>query len=124
MKENDWRSTTSSLSQEVVDDICTKFDADSSFPACKTKHSIFAPDLFPLIKEKFSSEDGSTYDDVQLMLSQYQTDYEAPVSLGNGEQYFVSWYDLRGDGETAIVFFFNGEGRINEIIYHLGNQDE
>jgi hypothetical protein len=124
VKENDWRSRTSPLSQEVIKDICSNFDTGSSYSYCKTSGNVYAPDLFPLIKDTYLSKGPKTYDDVQSVLGKYQVDFEPPVTLRSGEVYFVSWYDLRGDGVTAIVFSFNGNGYIEEIEYHLGNFDE
>src|SRR5574338_692221 len=107
VKEENWRSKTSPLPLEIVRDICSKFDSSSTHIECISQTNIYAPDLFPIIKEAFLSSKSSSYEDVQLMLAQYQVDFEPPVTLGNGDQYFVSWYDLRGDSVTSIVFFFH-----------------
>lgn len=121
LKENDWKSKTSPLSREVIEDICSKFDVKKIKPACKSEKDVYAPDLFPMISDTLLSKKKLSYDDVQLLLSQYQVDYEPPVTLRSGDVYFVSWYDLQGDGQTALVFFFNGDGSIREIKYHLGD---
>lgn len=124
VNESDWRSRTSPLPQEVIEDICSNFDANSSYSYCKAEGNAYAPDLFPLIKDTYLSKESSTYEDVQSFLGKYQVDFEPPVTLGSGDVYFVSWYDLRGDGVTAIVFSFNGNGDIEEVQYHLGNFDD
>lgn len=123
VKENDWQSKTTPLPMEVVLDICSKFDSQSQSIPCQSPGNVYAPDLFPIIEDRLILKE-TTYEEVEFMLRQYQADFEPPIKLGNGEEYFVSWYDLRGDGITAIVFFFNDDGSLREILYHLGNDDE
>jgi hypothetical protein len=122
VKENDWRSKTSPLPLEVVLDICSRFDAQSESLPCSSPKNVYAPDLFPIIEDSLIQNE-TTYENIQSMLGQYQADFEPPVTLGNGEEYFVSWYDLQGDGTTAMVFFFNGDGTLRETLYHLGNDE-
>ncbi len=83
---------------------------------------MYAPDFFPVIESYFSNGN-ATYDDVQLKLANYQIDLEPVNDRTEGGTYFVSRYDLQGDGETSIVFFFDGNyanNNIDRIIYNYG----
>ncbi|MBV6396869.1 MAG: hypothetical protein HFACDABA_02471 [Anaerolineales bacterium] len=64
-----------------------------------------------------------TYQYVQQKLGKYQIELEPIEYSNNGYTYFVSYYDLRGDGYSKIVFFFYGnykENRLMRIHFHSG----
>ena len=116
--KDDWRETTTPLNTEILIDICVRFDITEHDHLCNSSNPIYAPDLFPHISEYIETRN-SNYNEVQLLLGNYQSDLEPKVLLGNGEEYFRSWYDLNGDGKTALVIFFHGDGQFMRIHYFI-----
>lgn len=120
---NNWQDETAPLSPDVVLDLCKNFYISHNDLLCNGKEDVFGPDFFPTIKAYFQSDD-MTYKDVQRKLENYQSRLEPTIKLGNGDEYFVSWYDFKGDNVTAIVFFFNGDGSIMKVKYHMGEEND
>jgi hypothetical protein len=118
-----WREKTSPLSQNVIQDICQKFEIPPNDSRCKPGAIVYAPDFFGDITRDFRAKNGvySTYGDVQKKIGSYQFKYEPPVTENNGLTYFVARYDLRGDRVYPIVMFFYGDGRLFRIIADVGD---
>lgn len=117
-----WRSTTSPLSEEVLKDLCEKFSGQESTRLCTSREPIFAPHFFPIISDEFQVG-RATYDEVQAKLGEYQKWKGPVITLGSGEKYFEAWYDLKGDSRTAIIFYFSENGEVIRIINYLGDED-
>lgn len=115
----EWRSETTPLSEEVVQDLCDKFSLQPSHDLCDQNGVVYAPAFFDAIDATFVPGI-STYDEVQEILSNYQTKLEPPVTLADGTNYFVSHYDLKGDNITEVGFFFYGNGKLMKIIFRTG----
>jgi hypothetical protein len=118
-----WRAHTSPLSQQVIDDICMKFQLPPNDSRCQPGASVYAPDFFDDIRTTFAPANGSwaTYDEVQQKLGKYQFTYEPPVTTGDGHTYFVAHYDLRGDQVFPIIMFFYADGRLWRFIANVGH---
>lgn len=114
---NDWKQQTSPLRPEVISDLCNKLDLTDDNPLCNGSSEVYAPEFFPTIRARFQLNK-STYDDVQSLFGSYQSKYEPPIALSTGEQYYRAWYDFRGDGATALIFFFDQEDRVFRIVEH------
>jgi hypothetical protein len=118
-----WKAHTSPLSQDVIDDICLKFNLSTNDTRCKAGARVYAPDFFSVIGETFQPKNGpwATYDEVQQKLGKYQFQYDPPVTTGDGLTYFRAHYDLRGDLVFPITMFFYADGRLWRLIADIGN---
>jgi len=116
--KDDWRVTTTPLDMEVVNDICAKFYIQKEDSICRGNKQIYAPDIFPIIAD-FIESNNSTYEEIHLLIGNYQSELETKVILGSGNEYFRSWYDLNGDGKTALVIFFDGDGNFLRIHFYF-----
>lgn len=119
-----WKQQTSPLRPEVISDLCKKLDLSDDDPLCLEGSEVYAPEFFPAIRSRFQLTK-STYDDVQSLLGDYQSKYEPPIALSTVEQYYRAWYDLRGDGATALIFFIDQDGRVFRILeYYPWDESE
>ncbi len=115
----DWRQQTTPLDQLTIEELCKIFSINSSDKLCNNTRPIYAPDFFDEIKSNTT-----TYKDVQAKIGKYQSKLEPLITLGDGSKYFVSEYDLRGDGVTSIIFFFHEDGRIMKVIINKGSSED
>lgn len=111
--EENWRNKTTPLSQHVQQDLCQKLNLSANDALCDPLEARYAPDFFEVITERFSS-DSYTFQDVQNVLGDYLVYLEETEEV-KGEQYFLVWYDFRGDGFTAIVFNFSGNHQTSKL---------
>lgn len=113
-----WRERTSPLDPAVVNDICQKFGLPESDDRCKPGAVVYAPDFFNTIGGTFQPENGewATYDQVEEKLGEYKYEEEPITKVSDGTEYFVAWYDLRGDRVYPIVIFFYSDGSLMRII--------
>ncbi len=118
-----WKSHTSPLSQDVIDDLCLQFNLSANDPRCQTGARVYAPDFFSVIRATFQPKNGpwATYEEVQKRLGKYQFLYEPPVTTGNGFTCFVAHYDLRGDQVFPIIMFFYADGKLWRLIADIGD---
>lgn len=123
LNRDDWRQQTTPLDQLTIAELCKIFSINSTDKLCNKTKPIYAPDFFDVIKYDLRS-DTTTYKDVQAKLGKYQSKLEPLITLGDGSKYFVSEYDLRGDGVTSIIFFFHESGSIMKVIYKKGSAEE
>jgi hypothetical protein len=123
LNRDDWRLQTTPLDQLTIAELCKIFSINSTDKLCNKTKPIYAPDFFDVIKYDLRS-DTTTYKDVQAKLGKYQSKLEPLITLGDGSKYFVSEYDLRGDGATSIIFFFHEDGSIMKVIIRIGSSED
>lgn len=123
LNRDEWHQQTTPLDQQTITDLCDNFSIKPTDLLCNNSKPIFAPDFFDVIKYALVSKT-TTYEDVQVKLGTYQSKFEPLITLGDGSKYFVSEYDLRGDGITSIIFFFHESGNIMKVIYKKGSAEE
>ena len=100
---DNYKLHTTPLSEDVVNDICSKLEIKDSSENCKINAVVYGPDLFDEIKTYFKNlpEQDKTYDVVQEKLGVYLDYCEKPYPDGS----YVCHYDLRGDNIYPILFF-------------------
>ncbi len=107
LPENEtWKNESTPLSNETIKDLCRKLSLEKD-PLCQRRRSLYAPDFFPAINTKFKRR-GTTYQDVQAVLGEYQVELEPIETDSYGKTYFFSSYDIRGDQVTGILMLFEG----------------
>jgi hypothetical protein len=118
-----WKAHTSPLDQEIIQDICRKFQLPPGDTRCRPGAKTYAPDFFRLIRQTFAPRNSkwATYDEVQQKLGSYQFLYEPPVTTGQGLTYFVAHYDLQGDQVFPITMFFYADGRLWRLFANVGD---
>jgi hypothetical protein len=118
-----WRSKTSPLDQDTVNDLCLKFELASNDRRCQPGQEVYAPDFFRVIRDTFQPKSGewATYSEVQQKLEAYQFKFDPPVTTGQGMTYFRAHYDLRGDQVYPIGMFFYSDGRLFRLIADVGD---
>lgn len=120
-EDKSWKTETSPLLADVVNDLCSKLFLPRD-PICSGNSDVYAQDFYSAISRNFDKED-TTYQYVQQSLGKYQIELEPIEYSNNGYTYFVSYYDLRGDGYSKIVFFFYGNYEDNHLMrihFHSG----
>ncbi len=123
-RDDKWKQSTTPLPHDVVKELCATLDSTEDEICTKGNKNVYAPDFFPIIVNVFNKKE-TTYDDVQIKLGKYQVDLEPLSKRSDGSDYFVSYYDLRGDGVTSIDFFFYGNyqnNRLMRIIFIYGDE--
>jgi hypothetical protein len=113
LPDDGWKKYTTPLTSETTKSLCEKFSISES-ELCKNNKEVYAPDFFPIFTKNFQVG-SATYQEVQTKLAEYQFALD-PVKKGmDGKPYFISRYDLRGDGVTSVAFFFNGDYLTNVL---------
>lgn len=109
-----WRDRTSPLSNEVLQDICQKFNLSNEDPRCKPGAKVYAPEFFQTIQRDFIHSDGEVvnYDYVQEKIGKYQYDCGPMIKERTGAEYFSCDYDLQGDRVYPIGILFDSKGNV------------
>jgi hypothetical protein len=115
---NNYKLHTTPLSDNVVEDICSKLDIKETSENCQPGAVVYAPELFDEIKTDFRnlSKQDKTYEFVQDKLGAYLDYCEKPHPNGH----YRCNYDLRGDYVYPVWFLFDRDNRYYEIIAHIG----
>jgi hypothetical protein len=103
-----WRRSTSPLPEQVVKDLCNKLALPAEDQLC-TSDDILARDFYPIIRKAFPPGE-TRYQDIQNVLEEYQSESEQLGRLADGQKYYRVSYDLRGDGTSAIIYYFYENG--------------
>jgi hypothetical protein len=103
--QSPWIKETSPLSSSTIVDLCKKLTLDTTKNnICDLKKTVYADEFF-LIIEKALPKDKATFADVNSKLSAYESKREPITEDDDGFRYYAIWYDLKGDGVTAIIFY-------------------
>lgn len=114
---NNYKLHTTPLSNDVVDDICSKLAIKSSSENCKS-NTVYAPEFFDEIKTYFRNvpDQDKTYLNVDKILGTYLVYCEPPVPDGSYKGYYRCEYDIKGDKVFFIYFQFNEKNFYEEVI--------
>ena len=112
-RQSDYTKITTPLPNDVVEDICLKFEIKSDDPRCLPGSVAYGPDFFPDIKEmlRHLPREEATYQTVQDKLGNYLLMCEQP----DNEGYYACRYDLRGDEIYPILIFFTEANTIYQV---------
>jgi hypothetical protein len=115
---SNYKLHTTPLPENVVKDICSKFNIEKTNEKCKENALVYAPELFDEIKIYFNDlpEEEKTFDAVQNKLGAYLVDCEKPSTDGH----YRCKYDIRGDKVLPIFFYFNKDHHYYKIIANKG----
>lgn len=113
MEYSRWRSHTSPLPQNIQIDLCNKLSLSPEDNLCKAD-DILAPQFYPSIQAIFQSGEVS-YEEVDKLLENYYWKSEPLGQMSTGQEYYRVFYDLRGDKQYAIVFYFYENGLLYEL---------
>jgi len=95
--------------QDDIQYLCMKLDMEKE-DICSSNESVYPQDFSPYISSNLEST-SLTYDDVQDVLGQFQTNLEEDHSL----KVFVIYYDLNRDNETDVSIYFGGNLKNNTL---------
>jgi hypothetical protein len=104
--DTSWRKETSPLDVETRINLCKILNLQTDDPLCLPNRDVYADQFFPLIERYFPNK-STTYDSINEKLGKYQIRRESISRDLEGNSYYRVWYDLRGDGVTAIVYYFS-----------------
>lgn len=120
-----WKDATTPLSQEVITDLCTQLEIDTTDARCVIDNSsmVYGPDFFKDIYKVFTPDDSSwaTYDEVEEIIGTYKYKCEPTVQLSDGTEYFVCAYDFAGDRVFPIAIFYFSNGNIMKLIANVSD---
>lgn len=115
-----WRDHTEPLSQEVIDDLCEKFELDGTDPRCDNSgDDIFGPDFFNDLQQNISSDINNgwtTYEDMNDKFGMYEFKREPIVKQEDGKEFFRCFYDFTGDKAYPFIVYYYTDGKIMRLI--------
>lgn len=116
-----WKNSTSPLPSNVQIDLCQKFHLPEDSTLCTSKN-VLAPSFYSTIEKYFSSRENS-FEVVQEMLGEYYWETENMGQSSLGEEYYRVYYDFRGDGKYAVVFYFSKSGNFIKLQEYYAGMD-
>jgi hypothetical protein len=114
-----WREHTIPLSQEVLDDLCNKFELGPEDERCDDSGGdVYGPDFYDLLYKSFTPKDQpwATFEEVNEIVGNYQYKCEPPVIFSEGESYYRCFYDFSGDKVYPFVIYYYIDGPVMRII--------
>lgn len=122
-KENrDYTLHTTPLKDEVIRDVCEKFEISDDDPRCKPGATVYAPEFFPDIKTYIRAlpEEKANAEYIDNLLGKYEL-YRGPITRQkDGTEYFTITYDLRGNHVHRIIIWVNKDNKIINIMTTSG----
>lgn len=117
-----WREKTKPIDEQVITDLCTKFDISKEEHVCKPGEVVYGPEFYPYIVKHFcpSMNECLTVDDVEEMIGKYRYSEAAQNSLMPDESNRYR-YDFQTDHMYPLVIAFYKDGEIKRIQYNFGN---
>lgn len=111
---SDYTLHTKPLSEEVIEEICTKLEIKDASEHCQPDAIVYAPDFFDEIKIYFNDlpEKEKTYENVENVLGEYFVNCEESDSDG----YYRCKYDLLGDRKYLVFFYFDENDHYYQVI--------
>ena len=114
-----WRDYTIPLSQEIVDDLCTKFELESDDERCDhVGDAVYGPDFFDELYKRINPQmnDWTTFEEVDGKLGIYEFKREPIIEQADGLTYFVCHYDFTGDRVYPFLVFYYADGTIMRLV--------
>lgn len=120
-EEVNWKETTTPLSVEVQEDLCSKFAIDVTNQICDTSTQVYAREINKFLFQLITEEGYENWDYARIheILKDYEAmgiDWIYPEEE-NEKPYFIVRYDFNKDLLYGILFFFTDEGTLTEIRY-------
>lgn len=117
-----WKSKTSPLEVDVVQDLCQKFNLPENDHRCQANATVYARDFHLTIHDAFFSdtEKTVTYDDVESKLGEYKISCSENWPGSGNTEYFDCEYDLRGDRILRFTISFNAKDKTALQFYGSG----
>ena len=111
-----WRERTISLSQEVVNDLCNKFELEPEDERCDhSGDDVYGPDFYDLLYQTFTPKDSpwATQEEIDQIIGDYKYECRSPSLSADGREYISCHYDFAGDKvyRFAIWYYSDGAGK-------------
>lgn len=115
---DDYKSKTTPLSAEVVQDLCNKLDLPAQDWRCQPEAIVYAPEFFEDIKGYLRNlpRTSSNQAEVDELLGDYKIKCSTPQKYRYTSVAYDCLYDLHGDRVSIIVIYFTDNGTIDH--YH------
>lgn len=116
----DYTKYTVPLSEDVKNDLCSKFSISNSDRLCQPGSKVYAFDFYTVIYHYFDQlpENLKRLDTVQERIGKYQFKMEEETQKES--RYFYYWYDFTGDQKFPLVIGFEEDGRIRRFYLSAG----
>jgi hypothetical protein len=117
-----WREHTIPLAQEVVDDLCTKFELDADDERCDhSGDDVYGPDFYDLLYQTFTPKDSpwATQEEIDQLIGDYKYECKPPSLSADGREYTSCHYDFAGDKVYRFAIWYYADGQVKRIIANV-----
>lgn len=116
----DYTKYTVPLSEDVKNDLCSKFTISNSDRLCQPGSTVYAFDIYTDIYNYFDQlpENLKRLDTVQERIGKYQ--FKMEVREQKESRFFFYLYDFTGDQKFPLVIEFEDDGRIRRFYLSAG----
>jgi len=114
---DDYKSKTSPLAEDVVQDLCNKLDLPAQDWRCQPETIVYAPEFFDDIKSYLRNLPPalSNREEVDKLLGPYLLSCDPPQVINNFGKPYRCLYDIHGDDVSIIGVYFAEDGSINRV---------
>ncbi len=118
----DYKSKTSPLTSEVVQDMCSKLDLPAQDWRCQPEAIVYAPEFFEDIKNYLRNlpPSSSNQEEVDRLLGNYKIMCTAPQQYRYTSVAYDCIYDIHGDNVSIIGVDFTKDGVIEHVSASTG----
>ncbi|MBN1370926.1 MAG: hypothetical protein JW987_03120 [Anaerolineaceae bacterium] len=118
----DYKSKTSPLSAEVVQDLCNKLDLPAQDWRCQPQAIVYAPEFFDDIKSYLRNlpRTSSNQAEVDALLGDYKIQCSTPQQYRYTSVAYDCLYDIHGDSVSIIAVDFTKDGTIEHVSASTG----